>query len=261
MFFHIESSKPSQRGLYGSVVIMTATAGTMCGSIFVSIMDAIFSNDFMNDFGWRIPFLASSIIGVIGWLSQRNMPGSHEFVEAVSQNQILTNPLNIGIKNYWKEIIFIAIAVAPWCAGLYTIFIWLPNYLASELEPNYSLAYVVNSCLMCWLLITLIIGGHLSDKYGYFKTMTISCFFTVLISIPSFYLIGTIIGPENAPWNMISAQFLFAIVLGGFGGPMQIFMVDAIDNVTVRYCVVGIAYNVNQAIFGMYSFAFMQFLL
>ena len=241
--------------------MMTATVGTMFGSIFISIMEAIFTDNFMNDFGWRIPFLASSIIGVIGWLSQRNMPGSHEFAQAASQNEILTNPLNIAIKDHWKEIAFIAIADAPWSAGFYMIFIWLPNYLANELEPNYDLAFIVNSCLMCWLLITLVLGGYLSDKFHYFQTMTISCFFMVLISIPNFYLIGSLIGPENAPWNMISAQFLFALVLGGFGGPMQIFMVDAIDNVGVRYCVMGIAYNVNQAIFGMYVLAVFGFTL
>ena len=104
--------------------------------------------------------------------------------------------------------------------------------------------------MMLWLLFTLTFGGYISDKFHYFRTMIISCILIIILAIPSFYMIQIDPGPNNSPWNQIFSQFILAVAIGGFGGPMQIMMIDSVDNVTVRYCVMGIAYNLNQAIFG-----------
>ena len=49
---------------------------------------------------------------------------------------------------------------------------------------------------------------------------------------------------------MIITQFIYGICLGGFGGPMQIFMVDSVSDVGIRYSVMGVAYNLCQATYG-----------
>ena len=247
----IESSKPSRRGFYGSIVLTTATVGTLFGSVFISVLKGILSDKSMQHYGWRLPFLSSIFIGIIAFWTQRKMGPSHEFINAVTQNEILTNPLNIAIKEHWKEILFICIVNTPSSAGMYTIYVWLPNYLANQLVPNYNGAFIVNSCIMCFLVFTVVMGGYLSDKFGYFRVMIICCFLITLLSIVNFEIIVNIIGPHNAPWNMIVAQIIFAIILGGFAGPMQIYMVESIDNVAVRYCAMGIGFNINLALFGM----------
>ena len=248
----VESSKPSRRGLYGSIALTTATIGILIGSVFVSILKVSMNNESMEEYGWRIPFLASLLIGILAWWTQRKMPGSHEFVDAMSNNELLINPLHIAIKNHWKEILFICIVNTPSSAGMYTIYIWLPNYIANELVPYYNDAFIVNSCVLFLVVITVVMGGYLSDKFGYFRVMITSCFCLILVSVPNFEIIenNNIIGPENAPWNVIVAQVIFAIVLGCFAGPMQTYMVHLIDNVAVRYCAMGIGFNINCALFG-----------
>ena len=49
---------------------------------------------------------------------------------------------------------------------------------------------------------------------------------------------------------MIITDVVSGMALGLFGGPMQVFMVYAIDDVTVRMSAVGIAYNACHAVFG-----------
>ncbi len=39
ILFIIENSRPDKRGLYGSISMATATAGTLFGSIFVAIVE------------------------------------------------------------------------------------------------------------------------------------------------------------------------------------------------------------------------------
>ena len=52
---------------------MTSSLGGLIGSIVVSVMELIFTKDFMLSYGWRIPFLSSAIISLIAYFAQRNM--------------------------------------------------------------------------------------------------------------------------------------------------------------------------------------------
>lgn len=65
MLFLVESSRKDKRGFYGSLVMMTATIGTMSGAWVASIFEAALPESDMNSYGWRIPFLLSFVIGMM----------------------------------------------------------------------------------------------------------------------------------------------------------------------------------------------------
>jgi len=75
-FLYTVESVPENRACFmGAVCYSTATLGTFFGSVVVSILRASMSESQMVDFGWRIPFLSSFVVGIIGYLLQRK---SHE---------------------------------------------------------------------------------------------------------------------------------------------------------------------------------------
>ena len=122
-------------------------------------------------------------------------------------------------------------------------------YLEEQIEPEVEHAFVVNAFMFLWICCTLIFGGWVSDKFSYIKTMRISALFLCLVSTFMYLMIQKLtINGEIYP--LIIAQFILGFGLGCFGGPMQVMMVDCLDDVVVRYCVMGAGYNLCQAIFG-----------
>merc|ERR1712013_656390 len=109
--------------------------------------------------------------------------------------------------------------------------------------PN---AFLANSFMFLWLCLCLLFGGVLSDRLTYVRTMKCSALGLALAAIPSFALVNGFGGV----WPMIFVQFVLGVGLGAFGGPMQLMMVDSIDDVAVRFCAMGTAYNLCQALFG-----------
>ena len=102
-------------------------------------------------------------------------------------------------------------------------------------------------------MIWLIIGGMIADKYNYYIPIKIGSLILCLWSIPAYYYMKNVYIDNKINdnyWPLIIADFISAVALGLFGGPMQIFMVDNIQNVIVRYSAIGIAYNGCQAMFG-----------
>ena len=124
--------------------------------------------------------------------------------------------------------------------GNYITFTFLPIYLQSALDVDHAL--LTSSVLLIWKMVMLVVGGSLADKFGYFLIMKIGVAVLALLSLPSYYLLNYMysLEGEGGVWPLIVVDFVTVIGLGLFGGPMQIFMVDAIEDVVLRYSAIGI---------------------
>ena len=247
-----ESARPEKRGFYGGLAMMTAVLGGVIAQWVVSLFNTIFTTQQMRDFGWRIPFLSSFIVAILGIISQRHMQQSFEFLHASQHGHMVNkNPMKDAIKYHWRKIILIMFAVVPWCAGGYITFTFLPVYLQSQLNVKHAL--LVSSFLLLSEMICLPFAGILADKYNYFIVMKLGAFIMCIWSFPAYYIMNYVYVENernDVYWPLILAGFITAVGGGLFGGPMQIFMVNGIEDVVVRYSAIGIAYNACQAIFG-----------
>ena len=251
ILFIVESARPEKRGFYGALTMMTAVMGGIAASWVVSLLHTIFTDEQMKDWAWRIPFLSSFIVAILGFISQRHMDGSHEFLTASQQGQIMKNPIKDAIKIHWKIIMLICLAVIVWSCGGYMIYTFLPIYLQSQWNVEHAL--LVNSFIMCYLMGSLVCSGYLADKYNYHIIMIIGALIVTLWAFPGFYIMNEmyVIKKRNdVYWPLIIGELITSTGLGLFGGPMQFFMVYAIEDVTLRYSSIGIAYNLCQAMLG-----------
>ncbi|ETO33090.1 major facilitator superfamily protein [Reticulomyxa filosa] len=225
----------------------TVNTGVLLGNSFVAILYLTMSDHTLVDYGWRIPFIASAIIGLSGFRVQMTMPGSHEFEVAKSRSAIVSNPMKTAIREHWREIIYMSVVVVVWGTGFYLIFVWTPNYISSQQNPPYRNAVSVNAILLLWMCISLVTGGWLADRFNYYQTMKISCIWVCVVSIPMFVLLDKCRGDW---WPMVVSEVIIGTGLAMFGGPMELFMVECVDNVGVRFSAMGIAYNACLALFG-----------
>lgn len=177
------------------------------------------------------------------------MDDSHEFQFASKSHQIIRNPFSRAVLKYWREILYITAIVAPWSAGFYICFLWLPTYLEEQRDPSVEHAFIANSFMFIWICGSLLFGGWISDKYTYFKTMMVASLGMVIMGVPC-YLFVEGLTKNGEVYPFILLQFVMGLLLGSFGGPMQILMVDCVDDIVVRYCVMGAGYNLCQALFG-----------
>ena len=52
-------------------------------------------------------------------------------------------------------------------------------------------------------------------------------------------------------WAYIIVLFIFSFIFGmGFPAPLQLYMIESTHNLGIRYSLVGLSYNLSQAIFG-----------
>ena len=83
MLLVTESAPSNQRGYYGAFAQAGAPIGVILANLALIITSALVSEEFFNTWGWRIPFLASSVLIVISMYIQLNLEDTKAFKELV----------------------------------------------------------------------------------------------------------------------------------------------------------------------------------
>src|SRR5690606_6864989 len=80
--FVAEKSPNHRRGLFTSTTQMGALGGSLLASLSILILNLSFGEAFMQDWGWRIPFLIAIPLGLFGLWIRSGLEESEEFEEA-----------------------------------------------------------------------------------------------------------------------------------------------------------------------------------
>ncbi|ETO06317.1 hypothetical protein RFI_31080 [Reticulomyxa filosa] len=119
------------------------------------------------------------------------------------------------------------------------------------MDPPFKQALTVNSVLLAFVGVTLIIGGVLSDKHGWRGLLRYPGIVQILLALPLFWCFGAFAGQW---WPMALIQILLGTTLCLQVAALQMFLGGAIDNVGVRYSIGGIGYNIGLVTYTFFSF-------
>lgn len=161
----VEYAPKNRRGFYGSVPQVGALAGLALGNIVTIASRAIFPEAAFESFGWRIPFLLSGVLLVVGlWIRARiDETPSFRKVRAAGTTQKL--PIATVLRKYWREVL---ISTGAKFVETSTFFIF----------ATFSIGYAVSfghdfGAVLGFVLVGSILGvggmlfyGGLSDRIG-----------------------------------------------------------------------------------------------
>ncbi|MGO1730763.1 MFS transporter [Agrococcus casei] len=238
----VESAPQKQRMFFGGFTQLGNPAGAVLSSgIFWLI--SMGGDDFLMDWGWRIPFLASIVlIGVGFWVRYRveESPVFEQKVEGRDQSI----PLVYALKNNWWPIL-LGIMILPIASGFY--------YLATTFVQNYAVeeaGIAVEHVLAAMtiasfveLLVTLPLAA-LSDKWGGKMMMYIGVFGSLMAMVPLLLVIG---GGEVALMYIFVS--LVRVMMSATWAPLATIMAQMFRPQS-RYTSMSLAYGIGAAVWG-----------
>jgi len=240
--FMVEIASSRQKGFLGSLTLASAVGGLLLGSAVVALLSSIFGETAMHEWGWRIPFLLGIIILAIGLWLREGMSESPEFLTQAKKAVDFHLPTAILKEKY--QIIQVSAMISLTTIASYLMFVWMPTYLADIIKHPLHNALEINTYAMTILFITIPIAGYLSDIIGRVKMMIYATIAMLIFVYPLFILL------QQGSWNLVlTAQIIFALIVGFLQGPMPSLMADMFP-VNVRYTSIGIGYNFSVALLG-----------
>ena len=103
----VEHAPVGKRGLYGAFPQMGAPAGTALATLAFLAVAQLPDEQFLT-WGWRIPFLLSAALVVVGLFIRLTIGESPEFVAVHEHHDEVKLPIKVAFQKYWKEILLVA---------------------------------------------------------------------------------------------------------------------------------------------------------
>ncbi len=164
-----EHSQSHERGYMTSWIQITATAGLIASLIVIALTKAALSKEDFENFGWRIPFLASLLMVGVSYLIRKNMHESPLFAKVKSEGKTSANPLkeSFGNKLNFK---FVLLALLGVTMGQGVVWYTGQFYAMSFIEKVMNVPKEQVDTVMIWALCLgtpfFVVFGWLSDKIG-----------------------------------------------------------------------------------------------
>ena len=217
----VEFAPPGKRGLYGSFAPLGVTAGNlMAAGVFYLV--TMMSKDDLLAWGWRIPFLVSLVLLLVGVYIRMRISETPVFTEANAKRPKLRVPAIEALRRHPRN--FLVVIGAR-----------LAENGLGYLFPVFGLGYVINTLHMSReVAITgvmlgnfaemfcIVLASWLSDKIGRRPVYMGGALFSALFAFPFFLMVGT----RNPV--MISLAFILIMGIGGGGmfGPQAAYFAE-----------------------------------
>jgi MFS transporter, MHS family, shikimate and dehydroshikimate transport protein len=244
----VEHAPENRRGFYGSWPQLGAPLGLVLGTLVFSVFSSLMSDAQFNAWGWRLPFLFSIVLVVVGLWIRMTIAESPEFQKIKDEKQEVKMPIIDAIRLYPMNILLAMGARFAENGFFYIFATFTLAYATQALGMNRQ--DILNGVLIAAAIETFTIPafGALSDHLGRRPVYIFGAIFSALMSFPLFWLLGT----KVAVLAWIAIALGLAVGHAAMYGPQASFLSELFGT-KVRYSGVSLGYNLASIFAGALS--------
>jgi MFS transporter, MHS family, proline/betaine transporter len=242
--FLVEHAARSERGYIGSWAGFSAQIGALLGSGVGTVATLNLSSEALQAWGWRIPFVAGSVIALVGWYLRRRIPESPAFERLQQSGVVLSSPVRDLLTSHRAPLLQVIGLVLVHGVGFYIFYVFLPTYLTKVTDLPMGTALLINTVCMALLAMLIPCMGKLSDRVGQRWVLAIGAAGLALGSVPFFSWLSS-----GQLVLIVTAQILMTLFVSAYMGPF-FAIVATLFPVASRYTGLSISYNIASALFG-----------
>lgn len=251
----VEHAPLHKRGLFGAYPQIGVPVGMILATGLLYFLNTSMSKEDFASWGWRVPFLLSIVLIVVGYLIRRAVAESPVFKEMAARKAESKAPLGELLRSHKLPVLYSTMIFIANNAAGYLLIAFFIAYATRTLKmpvPEVLLATTLAS--FGWLIFTLV-GGWLSDRIGRVKTFLTGYAIVFAWMLPMFALIDT-----KSIWLYGVALFVLTIGLGLSYGPMSAMYAEMFP-AHVRYSGISIGYAFGAILGGAFAATIAEALL
>ena len=238
---YVSESFTEQKGFACGIIFCALLMGIVLGSITHASIVSILSEDHMQSYGWRIPFILGGIFGLLSFVLRKDLHESSQFIAI--ENSIEKFPIITVLKRQFISVLA-GTFLAAMCAVIVTsLFLFTPAYFTKVLHLpanayvwERTLAIALGSCLCIFF-------GFMTDLINV-KKLVIVLFLAVVLLVSPIFIIYV-----SYP-KLYAVAFIASAILLGLSAGIIPRLLSELFPIQVRYSGIAVSYNLGFALFG-----------
>jgi len=241
----LEHAPFGRRGFFASFTLQGVQAGQILAAAVFLPLAAYMPEAAFNSWGWRIPFLASVVVIIAGYIIRRRVDETPAFTAEDAHGALPKAPIIEAFKLSWKDMLrVVCMALMNVIPVVATIF-----GAAYAVQPAYGIGFAkevylwipVVGNILAVLVIPLV--GNLSDRIGRRPPIIIGALGSGLLAFGYLYAISI----KNVPLAIVMSLLMWGIVYQGYNAVFPSFYPELFPTRT-RVTAMAIAQNIGTTI-------------
>ena len=238
-----EHAPKGRKVFFASFAQLGSPAGLLLALIAFRAISEMDQEALMT-WGWRIPFLLSGVLMLVGLFIRFGVPESPEFANVKERGQTLKSPVKDVLRNNWRQILFAAAAVTIGSGGFFFTNTFMITYVTQY--QGISKATILD----CLFLVTILqfisqpCSALLAERFGEGRFLKWVAALCMLVPYPMFLLVQT-----GNLFYMTAGIAMAVLLLAALYSAIAGYMAEAF-NPQVRYSGISIAYQLGSGLTG-----------
>jgi metabolite-proton symporter len=162
----IENAPPGKRAWYGMFPQLGAPIGLLLsGGTFLLLSDTLTNEQFF-EYGWRIPFIASAVLVVVGFYIRLKITETPSFLNSLETKKQVKIPMITLLKSYQRELIFGTLAAVTAFVTFYLMTVFSLSWATTDLGFTRRDFLIMQLFAVFFFGISIPVSALLADKFG-----------------------------------------------------------------------------------------------
>jgi MFS family permease len=243
----VENAPPGWKARFGMFPQLGAPVGFIAANGLFLLLGLVLTQDDFIAWGWRIPFLASSLLVIIGLWVRLKLTETPAFKVVLEQERPPAIPLGELFRNHWKETIGGTFGVVACFCIYYIATAFALGYGTTTLAIPRETFLQIQLVAILFMAGGIVVAGYWSDAATPRLVLAVGC----ALSIGTGFLIGPMMGGGDLLLIGIFLSILL-LMMGFVYGPLGAWL-PGLFPARVRYTGASVAFNVGGVIGGGFT--------
>ncbi|CAG4885223.1 putative transporter [Georgfuchsia toluolica] len=162
----VENAPPGKRAWFGMFPQLGAPIGfLLSGGIFL-LLSEFLSNDQFLSFGWRIPFLASAVLVIVGLYVRLKLTETPAFQKTLENNQRVKVPILSVFRHHFGILVMGTLMATSTFVVFYLMTVFSQSWATTALKIPRTDFLLMQLFSVLFFGLTIPLSAKLADKYG-----------------------------------------------------------------------------------------------
>lgn len=204
----VESAPAKRKAFYSSGVQVGYGVGLVLATGIVSLLSSTLGDDAFRAWAWRIPFLASAVLVLIGLWVRSSMDESQEFVEKVEHaRRKLRMPVLEALSRHPRAFLYIVALRLAELFSMYIVTAFALSYSTANLGMPRELFLNIGLLVGAISCVTIPCFAWLADRFGLRRVYITGALIGLASAVPFFVALEA----RSTVWIVIFAVMLAKI--------------------------------------------------